>query len=156
MATFDETLAIPFRGHVRMRRGGKVVFDKQNLIVDLASEILIQALLGAETIAGVEFGYTKGRPVSRGLRAMPSPVGHAATGTDSNTRPFVSRDANGLRSIGTWIAVFTPTNNIKYDTLGLVSSNSRLFAAVATGEVDLAGGESVEVEWTIYLRGNAQ
>lgn len=149
-----ETLPVPFRGHVRMCKAGKVIFDRDNLVVDLATEVLAQALLGAETIAGVEFGYTKGRPVSRGLRSMPSPVGHAATGQDANTRPFVSRDGNGLRSIITWIAVFQPASAVKYDTLGLVSSSSRLFAAVSVGEVELAAEEPVEVEWTIYLRGS--
>ena len=148
-----------FVGHVQQARlsgdqaNEDVFFDGHNLVVDAALEVMIRSLLGQEEIRGVEFGSSGGTPVSRGLRTIRGPVGFAQAGTSSNTRPFVSRDGAGLRSIGTWTAVFTAPQPLTYDMLGLVSSSNLLFAAVSFDPVSLAASETVAVRWTILLRG---
>jgi len=154
------TLGQKFEGRVRQTRlrdqeqlTGDVIFDGKNRVVDSALELMILALQGEDSIRNVDFGYTGGRPVTPGLRSIGSPVASAQTGTLSDTRPFASRDARGLRSIGTWTAVLTPSQTITYDTLGLVSSVGLLFAAVTFAPVNLAAGETIAVQWTIFLRG---
>lgn len=131
----------------------EVLFDGKNLVVDSALELMILALQGEDSIRNVDFGYTGGRPITPGLRSIGSPVASAQTGAFADTRPFASRDSRGLRSIGTWTAVLTPSSAITYDTLGLVSSVGLLFAAVAFAPVALAAGETISVQWTIFLRG---
>ena len=138
-----------------MLRNGKEIVKQDNLVVDQAAEIVLQALLGEEAIRGVEFGFSGGKPVTAGLKVMPTPVGYAPTGTTAETRPFVTRDDAGLRTIGTWQAQFSPENDIDYDTLGLVSGSNRLFAATSFPTVSLSAGENIEVEWTILLRGGS-
>ena len=140
--------------HVTDANGGKrVVCDSPNLVVDAALEIMIRSLMGEDSIAGVEFGNAGGVPISRGLRTIQAPVDFAPTGTTSGTKPYVSRDSSGLRSIGTWTSTLTPAQNLTYDTLGLVGSSNLLFAAIAFSPVSLVIGETVSVQWTILLRG---
>lgn len=145
-----------FVGRVRQLRctpaGQECFHDAKNLVVDSALEVMIRALQGQESIRGVEFGFTGGVPVSPGLRSVRSPVGFAPSGATNDTRPFISRDASGLRSIGTWTATFTAPQALSYDTLGLVSDSSLLFAAVAFDTVSLAVAETIAVQWTISLR----
>lgn len=149
-----------FHGHVRqswvLPDGTHApLFDGHNLVVDAAMEIMIRALMGQESIRGVEFGFAGGVPVARGLRSIRSPVGFAPVGQTNDTRPFLSRDAAGLRSIGTWTAIFTAPQALTYDSLGLVSDSNLLFAAVSFDAVNLAAAEVIAVQWTILLRGGA-
>lgn len=134
--------------------GEHVLHESANLVVDSAMEVMIQALMGDERISGVTFGKTGGKPVTRGTRVVRGPVAFSRTGEFTDTRPFASRDSKGLRTIGTWTAVLSPSQNLTYDTLGLVSSADLLFAAVSFPEVTLSAGESIAVQWTILLRGN--
>lgn len=131
----------------------RVVCDAPNLVVDAALEVMIRALMGEDRVAGVDFGNSGGVPISRALRTIQAPVAYAPVGAAAATRPFVSHDASGLRSIGTWTATLTPGQNITYDTLGLVGASNLLFAAIAFSPVSLVVGETVSVQWTILLRG---
>lgn len=155
----NDAVSLGAVGHVRVvhhsKDGSKVLYDDHNTVVDLAPEIMIQALMGDERISGIEFGYAKGRPVTRGLRTVLSPVGHAPTGATAETRPFASRDNAGLRTIGTWVAILSPDADITYDMMGLVSTANRTFAVTSFPKVTLPAGDQIEVEWTIRLRGNA-
>lgn len=147
-----------FIGRVRQAVTGvdgikRVISDSPNLVVDAALEIMVRALMGEDRIAGVEFGNSGGAPISRGLRTIQAPVAFANSGSSSGTRPFVSRDSSGLRSIGTWTSTLTPDQNLTYDTLGLVGASNLLFAAIAFDSVSLVIGETISVQWTILLRG---
>lgn len=133
----------------------KLIQDGRNLVVDAALETMILALMGGETLKGVELGYSGGRPVSKGLRSTPSPVAFASFGATAETLPVTSKDSAGLRSIGTWTAVYTAAQPITYDTLGMVSSSNLLFAAIAFDPVPLIGGETVAIRWSILMRGAA-
>jgi hypothetical protein len=151
-----------FKGRVRQTKypspvrdpaQGQVIHDGHNLIVDNALEVMIAALMGSETIQAVDFGYAGGKPVTRGLRSILSPVAYARTGEYVDTKPVASRDEAGIRSIGTWTAVLTPDTELVYDTLGLVTSSNAMIAATNFEAVTLAAGETIAVQWTILLRG---
>ena len=140
----------------RIRNGEpKLIQEGRNLVVDAALETMIQALMGNDTLKGVELGYSGGRPVSKGLRSTPSPVAFAPFGASAETLPVASLDSAGLRSIGTWTAVFTAAQPITYDTLGMISTSNLLFAAIAFDAVPLVGGETVAIRWSILMRGAA-
>lgn len=147
------------KGRVEQFRvvGGKyeLIKDGSNLVVDAALETMILALMGAESLKGVELGYSGGRPVSKGLRSTPSPVAFAPFGATAETLPVASQDSAGLRSIGTWTAVYTASQPVTYDTLGMVSTSNLLFAAIAFDAVPLVGGETIAIRWSILMRGAA-
>ena len=154
MLTVIDTAGFQFRGHVRQTRLSDLarVFDGSNLVVDAAYEAIIESLVGTERIAFIEFGNTGGQPATKGLRSLRSPVGSVAVGSSPETKAFTTKDDYGVRSIGTWSAVYTPTLNVTYDMLGLVTTSGILFAAVAFDAVTLTAGESLLVQWTIQLR----
>jgi len=155
MPQTSEIIKMPWVGRVRQRSDQRgMLFEKQNLIVDVAVQLMAQALLGADQVDAVIFGNTGGVIVTPGLRSVFNPIHRAPVGTNSSLAPFITKDANGLSSICNWIATFT--NNalvpLTYDMLGLVSQNDRLFAALSTN-VTLSPGETIAVEWSILLRG---
>jgi hypothetical protein len=133
-----------------------VLSDRSNLVVDTSLEVMLQALLGRDQIDAIVFGDTGGAAATPGLRAVVNPIRRAPAGTTSSVAPIISKDENGLSSVGTWTAVYLNQGpgSVTYDMLGLVSQNDRLFAATASfGTVTLAAGESITVEWTILLAG---
>jgi hypothetical protein len=130
---------------------GDVIHEQDNLVVETAAEVAVAALMGNAVVAGVSLGYTGGKPVSAGLQAAPSPVAYAQTGTTAATKPFASRDDQGLRTVGTWQAIFSPQEEITYDTLTLVSSSGRAVAATAFPEITLQPGSDIQFQWTLKL-----
>jgi hypothetical protein len=139
-------------GRVRqILNNDKEIFRGSNLVVDTSLEVMVNALMGRDRIARVEFADMS-TPIYPGLRSLRNPVGNAAVGETTDLQPFVSPDSYGVRSIGTWSAVFTPSEAISYDTLGLITTNGRLFAATSFNRVDLNPGDSILVQWTILTR----
>lgn len=134
--------------------GGVLIHEGPNLVVDSAFELMVQALIGDDSIRGMNFGLTNGRPISPGLRTIGTPVATVAVDEFDNTKTFTSKDAKGLRSIVTWTGLLTAGGSaITYDTVGLVSTTNLLFAAKLDGEVVVAPGETIAVQWTVLLRG---
>jgi hypothetical protein len=145
-----------FKGHVKMRstlRG--LIFDDHNLVVDASVELVVQALLGRDSIDSILFGFSGGVVVTPGLRQVYNPVYRAPVGISSSVPPYISKDDIGLKSVVTWTGVYSNTSpsSVSYDMLGLVSQNDRMFAAVSFPTVSIAPNESVAVEWTIITRG---
>ena len=125
-----------------------VLWEGHNLVVVLAPEIMMAALMGAARIDSVAFGYGAGRVVSPSTRSIPGVIARVNTTTKT-----IGRDKNQRRTLGTWRFVWTPTAAATYDTLGLLASTGQLFAAANTlPRVELAANEAVAVAWTIYLR----
>ena len=155
MSQPSDIIKMPWVGQVRQRSDQRgMLFEKDNLVVDVAVQLMAQALLGADQVDAVIFGNTGGVVVTPGLRSVFNPIHRAPVGTNSSLAPFITRDASGLSSICNWIATFTNGSliSLTYDMLGLVSQNDRLFAALSTN-VTLSPGETIAVEWSILLRG---
>ncbi len=156
MPQTSDIIKMPWVGRVRQRsdRRGEL-FEKQNLVVDVAVQLMAQALMGADQVDGVIFGLTGGIVVTPGLRSVFNPIHRSPVGSNSSLPPFITKDANGLSSICNWVATFTNSGvgSLSYDMLGLVSQNDRLFAALSFPAVTLSAGETIAVEWTILLRG---
>jgi hypothetical protein len=143
-------------GHVKMTSSLRgVMLKKHNLVVDSSVEVMLQALMGRDLIDTILFGDSGGAAVTPGLKSIFNPVFRATAGTSSSIPPVISKDNRGLSSVGTWTAVYTNPgpSTATYDMLGLVTQNSRLFAATSFPSVSLAAGESIAVEWTILLAG---
>jgi hypothetical protein len=134
-----------------------LLFEKKNLVVNVGVELMAQALTGGDQVASILFGLSGGVPVTPGLTAIYNPVNVSPAGASSSIPPVISDDVNGLASIVTWSATWTNNtmSSASYDMLGLVSANTRLFAALSFEAVTLAPNESIVVEWTILLRGSA-
>lgn len=131
------------------------LLKKNNLVVDVAVQMMAHALMGSDQIDGVIFGLTGGVVVTPGLRSIFNPIHRSPVGNNSSLAPFITRDANNLSSICNWVATYTNSGVVplSYDMLGLVSQNDRLFAALSFPAVTLSPGETIAVEWTILLRG---
>jgi hypothetical protein len=143
-------------GRVRMRSSIRgLIIEKNNLVVDASVELVAQAMLGADAISKILYGYSGGVAVTPGQRQIYNPVYSAPAGGSSPIPPYISTDSAGLKSIITWTGVFanTTASAVTYDMVGLVSQNDRLFAAFSSGAVPVAPGEAVATEWTIFLRG---
>lgn len=143
-------------GRVKMTSSLRgTVMQRSNLVVDSSVEVMMQALMGRDLIDTILFGDSGGAAVTPGLKSIFNPVFRATCGTSSSIPPVISKDTRGLSSIGTWTAVYTNPgpSTASYDMLGLVTQNSRLFAATSFPTVTLAAGESIAVEWTILLAG---
>lgn len=156
MSHEQDAVKIPWVGRVRQvsdRRG--ILHEKSNLIVDVAVELMAQALLGRDQVDAVLFGSTGGIVVTPGLRSIFHPIQRSPVGQNASLPPFLSKDDKGFSSICSWTATFTNPGpgNISYDMLGLVSQNDRLFAATSFSAVTLSANETIAVEWTILLRG---
>jgi hypothetical protein len=151
----SDIIKMPWVGRVRQHSDQRgLLIEKNNLVVDVAVQLMAQALMGADQVDAVIFGNTGGVVVTPGLRSVFNPIHRAPVGTNSSLAPFITRDAAGLSSICNWIATFTNNSliSLTYDMLGLVSQNDRLFAALSTN-VTLSPGETIAVEWSILLRG---
>ena len=152
-----DTATLPTAGRIKMtsdRRG--VLHEKSNLVVDASVEVMLQALMGADLIDAVVFGDSGGASVTPGLRSVFNPIFRAAAGSTSSIQPVISKDSRALSSIGTWTAIYTNTGltPVTYDMIGLVSQNTRLFAATSFATaITVDPGESVAVEWTVLLAG---
>lgn len=154
----NDNLNLQCVGHVRQTSSLRgLLLEKNNLVVNISVELMAQALTGGDQVANVLFGLSGGVPVTPGLTAIYNPVNVSPCGVTSSTPPVISDDNNGLASIVTWTATWTNStmSSVSYDMLGLVSQNTRLFAALAFDAVTLAPNESIAVEWTILLRGSA-
>lgn len=132
---------------------GEVIRHKPNLVVDSSLEVMIQALFGGASVAGVSFGKTGGRPVTKSLRSIGAPVGFAKVNEFADTKNFASKDDRGLRTVGTWTAILKPSTSITYDTLGLITNTNQLVAANSFDPVTLVAEQAIAVQWTILLRG---
>lgn len=153
-----ESFKIPWVGRVRQTSNIRgLLLEKNNLVVNIGVELMAQALTGGDQVANVLFGLSGGVPVTPGLTAVYNPVNVSPVGPTSSIPPVISDDNSGLASIVTWTATWTNStmSSVSYDMLGLVSQNTRLFAALAFDAVTLAPNESIAVEWTILLRGSA-
>jgi hypothetical protein len=152
--------SIPFgaEGHVIQRDAdtGEVICSGHNLVVDVALEFMLQALIGRYYVAGITLGLSStgnvSQPVTPGMRVVPNIVDTAPI---ANTQTFVSRDAKGLLSIVTFTANYKNISgsSISYDTLGLVSNVNSLFSATNFDKVTLQSNQTVSLQWTIFLRG---
>ncbi len=141
-------------GEPYRRDGGVLIHEGHNLVVDSAFELMASALIGDDSIRGISFGLTGGRPISPGLRTIGTPVATTAVNEFDNTKTFLTKDGKGLRSIITWTGLLTAgLSSIVYDTVGLVSSTNLLFAAKVDDPVTVAPGETIAVQWTVLLRG---
>jgi hypothetical protein len=131
------------------------LMKKNNLVVDVAVQMMANALMGADQIDAVIFGLTGGVVVTPGLRSIFNPIHRSPAGSNSSLAPFITRDANNLSSICNWTATYTNSGvtPLSYDMLGLVSQNDRLFAALSFPAVTLSPSETIAVEWSILLRG---
>lgn len=131
-----------------------VIREHTNLVVLSAVEMMLQALMGRDSIQNIQFGLTGERPITSGIRTIGSPVATTPVNQTDSSQTIVSKDSAGLRTIGTFIGVYAATGSLSYDTLGLASSTGLLFAASTNfGTVPLVSGDSITVEWTILLRG---
>ena len=149
---------MPIIGRVRQTSNLRgLLLEKRNLVVNIGVELMAQALTGGDQVASIIFGLSGGVPVTPGLRAIYNPVNVSPAGTTSSIPPVISDDVSGLASIVTWTATWTNPGpgSVSYDMLGLVSQNTRLFAALSFDAVTLVANESIAVEWTILLRGSA-
>ena len=143
-------------GHVTVRRGDCTLYDDHNLVVDSAYEVAVRALLRNDAVRRVLFADLGGKKVAASLRTLPSVVGSADVGVSGDQRPLILRDARGRRTIGRWSAVLTADRDIAYDTIGLATGTGLLFSAASMPRTPLVKGESITVDWTIQLQGNAQ
>jgi hypothetical protein len=151
-------------GHVTQRlvETGEIIRDGHNLVVESALEVMLQCLMmGAGTaLSAVVFGNSGSKDglapvVTPSMRTIPLASGGAVArlGPTTDTRSYTSKDSRGLRSIGTFTALYTPKDTFQYDTLGLISNNGLLFSVTSFPMVTLLGNQSVSVQWTIMLRG---
>jgi hypothetical protein len=124
-----------------------LLWKGDNQVVNLAPELIIEALMGTSFIKYVGFGYGNGRQVTPSTKSLPNVI------TLADSSPYVGRDKFGRRTLATWRATWIPTTPQTYDMLGLLSSNQRLFSATNFPAVELAADEAIAVSWTIYLRG---
>lgn len=145
----DTVSAAGWRGHIVVSSEARgVIWEGHNLVVALAPEIMMAALMGSTRIESVAFGYGAGRVISPSTRSIPGVIARV-----NATTKTIGRAVNGRRTLGTWRFVWTPTAAATYDTLGLLASTGQLFAAANTlPSVELAADEAVAVAWTIYLR----
>ena len=130
---------------VSSKRG--LLWEGKNQVVNLAPELIMEALMGTSSLKYVGFGYGNGRPVTPSTKSLPNVI------TMVDASPYVGRDQFGRRTLATWKATWIPTAPQTYDMLGLLSSNQRLFSATNFPAVTLAADEAIAVSWTIYLRG---
>ncbi|MFA6132542.1 MAG: hypothetical protein WC869_00845 [Phycisphaerae bacterium] len=124
------------------------------MVVDAMYELLARGLTGEDRVARVQAVLANGLPITKGLRALGSPVMNVTVETGGDLAPVKSLDQRGLRSICTWTALLQPTGTVTYDALGLVSTTGLLCAATAFQPITLGSGDVVSVQWTISLRGS--
>lgn len=151
-----EVVKMPLTGHVIVTEGDKVVVDQENLVVDLAFDAILRALMSpSEYIAYVNFSFANGRQVTPGLRITPgSLVGVATVGVSggSSNQPVITQ-LPPRAVLGTWRALLTPTVAITYDLLGLTMYSGELFAATSFPARTVSAGEPIAVQWSINLQG---
>ena len=153
----NNVMSVEVTGHIRVtnQKTGAVLADQSNLEVDAMFELLIRGLIGEDRVARIHAVFSGGKPLTRGLRTLGSPVLNVPVETGGDLAPLKSQDQRGIRSIGTWTALLKPTGSVTYDTLGLVSSTGLLCAASALqSAITLENGDVIAVQWTISLRGN--
>jgi hypothetical protein len=124
-----------------------LLWEGKNQVVNLAPEMVIEALMGSSYLKLIGFGYGNGRPVTPSTKSLPNVI------TMVDASPAVGRDKFGRRTLATWRATWVPSAPQTYDMLGLLSSTQRLFSATAFPSITLSADEAVSVAWTIYLRG---
>lgn len=129
---------------VSSKRG--LLWEGDNQVVNLAPELVMEALMGSAYLKYVGIGYGNGRPVTPSTKSIPNVI------TLVDASPTVGRDAFRRRTLATWRATWTPTTPQTYDMLGLMSSSQRLFSATNFPAVTLAADEAVSISWTIYLK----
>lgn len=124
----------------------RVIYDGHNMVLDLAVEVMVEALVYGNALNNVGFALTNQTPRA-GLRTIPGGVTLAAASAE------IVKDANGFRTIGTWRATLTPGSTVVYDTLFLLNNNLRPFAALGNfGTITLTAGMPMSVRWSIILR----
>lgn len=148
----SDTVPTPMRGFVRQFKNGQPLDAGHNMVVDSAMELVLLALLGQDNISRILFANTGGSPITSGQRTIINPVGSVRTGQTQDTRPFITLDDGGLRTIGTWTAIWAPETTVTYDTVGLMSENL-LMAARTFAPVTLSSSDNIAVQWTLYMRG---
>ena len=93
----DDLFRMRCTGRVRIKsdRHG-VILDEKNLVVDASVELFIQALLGADAISNILYGYSGGVAVTPGQRQIFNPVFSSPVGISSAIPPYISADSAGL------------------------------------------------------------
>lgn len=149
----NDALDTKFRGHIRQWDlvTKEVLVDKDNLIVDCSFEIALGALFGQQTLIGIAFALTGGKPVTKDLRTLSSLLTVAAINSTPDTKSFLTKDSQGLRTIGTVTAIYSPSGSFTYDTVGLISNTNLLFAAANFPSRTIT--VPIATEWTIFLKG---
>lgn len=146
--TTEQISTTGWRGNVVQTSSSRgLIWEGHNLVVNLAPEVMLAALMGSTSIAKAAFGYGGGRPVTPSTRSIPGVIFQA----EPTTRT-VGRDKNNRRTLGTWRFTWTPTQPQTYDMLGLLATSGQLFAATSFPTVELQADEAIAVAWTIYLR----
>lgn len=141
-------------GYVNIEVNGKQVFTGANLVLDNFYELALRGAMGTDFIKSVQFAVAAGQPIVPAMSRLPSVVASAPVGASGDTRPVISADSNGRRTVGTWTATLAASGALGYDTIGLVSNTGLLVAALSVGSVTLAAGDIVAVTWTIGVRGS--
>jgi hypothetical protein len=159
----DKILFKP-RGFVKQFLNGALFWEGSNIAVNTSAEIQMQCLMlgGAAGISSIIFGNTGvsvegGTPLVNPLmRSVSTVIGGAVSpiGQTTDTASYISQDANGYNSIGTFQTIYTPSAPFSYDTLGLQNSYGSLFAITSFPLVSILALQSVCVQWTIYLSGD--
>jgi hypothetical protein len=124
-----------------------VIYDDHNVVLDVAAEVMLEALVAGDKLSAVGFALTGETEAKAGFRSIPgSTVIRSAAGE-------FSKDDQGRRTVGTWRSTLTATGLTSYDMLFLLNGNNKPFAAAGGfGTVALALNETVSVRWTIFLR----
>ena len=153
MSQADALIVRP-HGHViqKLVQSRKIIREGSNLCVDSAMEVMLQALFGKAAIAGIVFGTLNGSPVTPSLRTITS-LATAQINQFPDTRSYASKDNLGLRTIGTFTAIYTPGQEFTYDVLGLIADSGLLVAATGFEPVTLQAQQAISVQWTLMLRG---
>lgn len=142
------------QGQVRIRDRAGVVFDGHNLVTTAFYELALRAMMNTDHVASVVF-VDRAAPIDVGLRTLGPALAIANISTSDEAQPFLTRDAKGDRTIGTWTAVHLVTGvDLTYNTLGLISDTGLLIAATKLlSPTTVLVGDSTAVQWTINLRG---
>lgn len=151
-----DLVPLALAGHVVMRdtQTDAVILDSKNMVVNAMFELLIRGLTGEDAITRMHAVQANGLPITKGLRALGTPVLNILVERSGDLAPVKSLDSAGIRSICTWTGLLRPSGTVTYDALGLVSTTGLLGAAVAFQPVTLNAGSVVSVQWTISLRGS--
>lgn len=141
-------------GYVTLTVNGEQILNGSNLVLDNLYELALRSMMGTDSVKTVQFAATAGQPIVPAMSRLPSVVASSPVGASGDSRPLISADSNGRRTVGTWSATLTATGPLSYDAIGLVSTTGLLVAALYVGTVTLSAGDVVAVTWTIGVRGS--